>query len=131
MKYILLTIGTFFVLFACQKPLKNIEDYTPTVEISLEVLDDGTVKARGKFLTDGAGQITKIGFNFSTKKENDLSENQILMDGNAQFEYVFTNYFHPDSTYYFKAFAVNNFGYDITEPIKLTGIDGKPVLAPC
>jgi hypothetical protein len=128
----IIIFSTLLLTFvSCVKPLKNIEDYFPEIELSAKTLDDGSVLVEGKYIKQGAGSIDKQGFSYSYFENGEITENQVLLNGDDVFSHIYPAGFFPDSTYYFKAFSDNNFGYVFSNTVKLTDIKAIPVVAPC
>lgn len=124
----------FIVLTAsCHQALKEVSDYFPTVTtVSAAIQADGSVLVQGQIEAEGAAPIDYVGFSCSTRAQPDLTERQIIADypGDSTFSAIYTG-FEPDSTYYFQAWATNEYGYTVGKVFSLSGIIAAPVTAPC
>lgn len=131
MKILYIVFGLGFV-FSCQKPLKNVEDYFPQVEINAEKQTDGTVKLTGIITDEGEDNVIGLGFCYAEETTNfPITSNQELISDPAQFQATLSGPFDPAKTYYFKAFVVNGFGRAESQVVAVTGIESVPVIAPC
>lgn len=117
------------IICGCSKPYQQA---LPTVEFVSAVpygLED-SVLLTGKVTSSGAGAVEYTGFSFSNTPSFDLLTNQILLNGTSgQFTAIIPA--THDSTYYFKSFAANNYGYCVSGVYKYTVPGTKPDSAPC
>jgi|TARA_R110000737_G_scaffold122420_1_gene154352 hypothetical protein len=131
MKAYFLFIVLFLTFSSCKKALKNVEDYFPEITMTAEIQDDGTVLVKGQFVKNGEGALENFGFSFSKDPDWYISENQILLSPTGDFSFVYDQPFDPNSTYYFRAFAINYYGYSMSNIVELSDIKAVPVIAPC
>lgn len=131
MKYTLTIFSLIILFFSCSKALKNTEDYFPDLTMTAEIQQDGSVLVTGTIIKNGAGPLSDIGFSFSENEDWYITENQILLGPNDKFSFIYEQGFDPAKTYYFRAFAVNNYGYKLSKVVSLSAIKAVPVVAPC
>ena len=119
---------------SCQKALKDVNDYFPVVNtISATVQPDGTVLVEGEIESEGAAPVEYLGFCCGTLEQPELLDRQLIAETwDGQFFSATYTGFEPDSTYYFRGWATNAYGYVYSDIIlPLTNIIGAPVTAPC
>jgi len=87
----------------------------PEVEwVSINTINDITT-VTGRVTFEGAEKVSICGFCYKSNETPDMTDNQILLDGtDGKFSASIPG-LKKDSTYYFKAFVYNNYGYGITE----------------
>jgi hypothetical protein len=125
------------LLVACRKPLKEVNDYFPKVKTLSAVVElDGSVTITGQIESVGETKDAALeyaGFCFSTGSDPKMQENQLIAQVNGSSFSV--NYpgtlFNVDSTYFFRSWAVNNYGYAYGEIISVDSIIATPVTPPC
>lgn len=116
---------------SCKKALKKPEDYYPKVEtISAEVTPEAYALIKGKLVSKGGAPIDYIGFCASTSPNPTITDHQKLVQlvGN-NFQVVY-NDLSEDSTYYFRAWASNKYGYSYGKQVYLDSIT-SPITPPC
>jgi hypothetical protein len=135
--FCLLTGCMLLFVTACRKPLKNVDDYFPEVtSVSAVLQDDGSVQVTGRIESAGKARgsfVDYAGFCMSTSNDPTMLMNQKIgkMDG-TEFTAVYPQkFFDQDSTYYFRTWARNDYGYSYGNTIILDSITVKPVTPPC
>lgn len=134
--YILL-ISILTLGMACRKPLKNVEDYFPKVTtVSAVVQSDGTVKVTGNIDSPGrtkGAAIDYAGFCVNTNPEPKMLEGQLIgeLDGTTFTAVYPATLFNIDSTYYFRTWATNEYGYSYGNVIRLDSIITPTITPPC
>ncbi len=134
MNKLIFGIFLLFSIASCQKALDDVNDYFPKVKtLSARVQADGTVLVEGTIESEGAAVLEYIGFCCSAKKEPEMLDYQIMADSlsNGKFTVIYNGNFHPDSVYYFRAWATNSFGYVYGNSLSVTNIIATPVTPPC
>ncbi len=120
------------VISSCVKAKKHVEDYFVKVKtVSADVQDDGSVLVTAEIESDGGAKAENIGFSCGTSENHALTCRQV--DGNLNGT-IFTGVIDgldADSTYYFRAFATNAYGYSRGNSIALSNIKPTPVVATC
>jgi hypothetical protein len=109
----------FLCLIACGKRESKVEDYFPKIEwVDVHLNEDASVTLRAKVISRGADDVVSSGFCADTVSEPSLTKNQFLMS-NSSTDMVEATYrnLHTGSTYYFRAFSGNNYGYTTTSTI--------------
>jgi hypothetical protein len=133
----ILLISILVLSIACRKPLKDVEDYFPKVKtISAIVQDDGTVKVTGEIESAGKTKnavIDYAGFCLSTNPEPKMLQEQLLVDlSGTTFTGIYpAALFNIDSTYYFRTWATNEYGYSYGNAIRLDSIITPTLTPPC
>jgi len=135
--YFLLTIF-ISIIFSCNKPLKNIEDYYPNVQtVNLENLPDGSIKLTGRVLSPGQSKVTKVGFCYDGIPNPKIQTNQInIANGDNgtingdEFTAIYEG-LQFSTRQYFRAWAINEHGIGYGETITLDSVKITPVEAPC
>ena len=122
---------TFLLLifWRCSKPYSEA---LPTVQL-VSIVPYGmadSVLITGKITSAGASAIQYEGVSFSNVPSFDLLSRQTLLNStSATFTAVIPA--PQDSTYYFEAFAANQYGYGVSSVYKYTVPSAKPDSAPC
>lgn len=92
----------------------NVEVSAPAVStIGYSKNSDTEYVIKGKVTDNGNSEITSYGFNIGTDLENLnnlYSGNLGTIDENVEFTYTYSN-LQPNTTYYYQAFAYNDYGY--------------------
>jgi hypothetical protein len=114
----------------------DVNEYFPKVTmVSAKVLPDGRVSVVGKLERDGKGDTYFLGACYSNKPQLDLLENQRLtytLLADNSFEIIYDDNFKFDSTYYFRVWASNQYGYVYGDKtLSLSKIAATPVTPPC
>lgn len=132
MKKILFFVALFAPALACHKALRDVNDYFPQVRtVSAVVQTDGTVLVEGEIISEGASPIEYLGFCCSTSTEPLLLDRQALGNyANGKFRAVYSG-FDPDSVYYFRSWATNEYGYAYGDILSLGNIIPATVTPPC
>lgn len=129
--------GVLITGAACRKPLKDVEDYFPKVKtVSAIVQQDGSVKVSGEIESAGKTKgavIDYAGFCYSTNPDPKMLDKQLIadLDGNNFTGAYSINLFDVDSTYYFRAWATNEYGYAYGDVIRLDSIITPTLTPPC
>lgn len=129
---ITIVIAAALLFNGCVKAKKNVQDYFVKVKtVSAVVQDDGSVLVTGEIESEGEAAVENIGFSCGTTENHKLTSRQVdgSQNGNT-FTAVFED-LSDDSTYYFKAFATNAYGYSRGNSISLSGITAAPVVPTC
>ncbi len=126
---VLSALSLVIIITSCEKPLENIDDYFPKVKtVSAVVLDDGSVEVKGQIISEGEAPIQNAGFCVSTNPVPTMLENQII--AGSDFKAIYSG-FDIYQKYYFRTWAVNDFGYSYGDVISLDSIIATPIIAPC
>lgn len=114
MRKISILIALLFLVTACKKVIKNYDNAYPDVKtLSAVVQQDGSVKVTGEIVSNGKGEeIHYFGFCMDTLSSPAMTSNQHVVEviDGSQFSYTYTG-LSNDGKYYFRAWAVNEFGY--------------------
>lgn len=118
---------------SCNKALKDPMEYYPQVKTtSVTVQTDGTVLVQGDVISEGEGEIGYVGFCCGTMSVPEMLSRQLIssnFDG-THFTAVYSG-FSVDSTYYFRSWATNGYGYSYGDVLSLDSIVAMPVTPPC
>lgn len=129
----------FFVMIAvalvagCKKVEKDVYNYFPKVKtVGAVVQPDGSIRLTGELLSSGAGEMRGVGFCMDTLPNPRMEDNQQICDtlfGNS----FSTLYVDLDATrkYYFRTWAVNEWGYAYGEDILVDNISLDTSIIPC
>lgn len=135
--FALATIGTLLLLFSCRKALNNVNDYFPKVKtVSAVVQADGSVTVTAEVESIGLANnsvMDQVGFCVGTNSEPKMLDKQRIstLNGNTfSINYPVTE-FSVDSSYYFRSWATNNYGYSYGTIIRVDSIIATPVTPPC
>lgn len=134
MKKLLPILAILSLMLSCEKALKDVNDYFPEVStVNASVQADGTVLVEGEILSEGAAAVEYLGFCVSTSPDPQLLDRQQFADffDGERFTTIYSGGFDPDATYYFRAWATNEYGYVTGETVSLSGIIGSNISAPC
>jgi hypothetical protein len=125
------TVVLFVICTSFLSCKKKFDDALPKVTLQsviLKGLDSVTLSVQ--VTSKGASAIEYAGVSYSGTASASILSNQVLLqDGRINFN-ITVHAFH-DSTYYFKAFAANSFGYSVSNVIKYTVATPPPAIAPC
>jgi|SRR6185437_11290068 len=122
----LVVICTLF--FSCKKKYDDALPKVTLQSVTLKGLDSVTLSVN--VTSKGASAIEYAGVSYNSNPAASIVSNQVLLqDGRTSFN-ITVHAFH-DSTYYFKAFAANSFGYTVSNVIKYTVTTPPPAIAPC
>ncbi len=123
-------ILAYALLFStCKKVTYN--DAIPKVSLtSVSYYSPDSVLLQGKITDGGASSIEYAGFSLNTSPSFSILKNQVLLQGPGQ-NFSAVVYAAHDSTYFFKAFASNSYGYAVSNTIQMTIPVPGPVTAPC
>ncbi len=116
------------ILVSCNK---KYSETLPVVQFNSVVpFGNDSAILTGTVLSKGKDDIQYVGFSYSNQPTTDILPNQILLNGtNGTFSC--SVFMHRDSTYYFRSFAANSFGYAVSPSIKYTIPNAAPDSAPC
>jgi len=130
--FVLVSVAILF-FNSCRKPYKDVNDYFPKIKLESAILQtDGTVLLKGKIESEGASAIEYLGFCYGTKSTPKIVDNQIALSTSDFTTIVESSKFDIDSTYYFRAWAANGYGYSQSSNIlSLDSIIAAPVIPPC
>lgn len=95
----------------CCKKTKTESSVPVVTTVGITALTDTSVKVGGKITSSGNNEITERGFCWSTTNSDPtLADDTVVVQGNS-YDFV-TQFIHldPSTTYYVKAYAVNNLG---------------------
>ncbi len=123
----LLTAGVLIV--GCSK--RTYTDALPQVQfLSVVPYQSDSLIITGKVVSQGASSVENVGFAYDRQSSFSILKNQVLLNGtSSQFSAIILGY--QDSTYYFKAFATNSFGYSESTVFKYTVPTAGGQSAPC
>ncbi len=133
----LLIIFTLFLIGSCKKALKDEQDYFVVVKtVSATVQSDGSVLVQAEIESPGhspGSSAANAGFCMSTSNLPKMLDRQKLASINGtHFSATYpAGTFSIDSTYYFRSFATNSYGYSYGTIVSLDSISAAPVTAPC
>ena len=130
--YVSLTALAFALFTSCEKALPDVHDYYPIVKtVAAFNSTDGSVVVTGKIQSKGHSDIQVVGFCMSTHADPGILDNQhlVALQGDS-FAAVYSN-LNEDSTYYFKSFAANSYGYAIGNEISIDSVIPLNVDPPC
>lgn len=83
-----------------------------------------------KIISQGASPVENVGFAYYERPDFDILVNQVAADpSSGTFSVIVPAV--PDSTYYIKCFATNEYGYTATSNAKYTMPVSNPQTAPC
>jgi len=121
----------FVLFFLCGCTKKNYEDALPKVEfVSATQCGNDSAILVGNVIISGADAVQITGFAYASIPNFDITSNQLVLAGSTgQFSGKVLAY--PDSTYYFKCFAANDYGYVVSNTFKCTIGSALPDSAPC
>jgi hypothetical protein len=100
----------------CKKETYN--DALPVVNLyRIAQIDTDSVSVTGTIATNNGDGIQYEGFSFGHDPVPPITERQIIASANSD---TFTThiYVKKDSTYYFRSFAANGYGYGLSAPAK-------------
>lgn len=113
-------LGLVIFFSSCNKQLDDPLDYLPKIElVSAIEQPDGTVLVTGKVISEGEAPLEYVGFCMDTTDQPNMLYNQKFADEN--FSAVYSG-FKANTTYYFRAWATNDFGYVYSNTISLEGL---------
>lgn len=126
---LLFVLAATALLPGCTK--KTYDDALPKVDfVSALAYGNDSVIVTGNVTSAGASPIEYVGFAYSTNPTFDILENQVIGNGTTgEFSTLVRGF--QDSTYYFKCFAANSFGYVVSNTFKYTVPAATPQTAPC
>jgi hypothetical protein len=117
---------------SCKKALKNVDDYLPKVSIvSAEIQADGSVLVTGNIDSRGYAEVEYAGFSCNTHSEPKMLERQVIADVNGSTFTAIYKGFDVDSTYYFRSWATNKYGYRYGTEVPLNQIIAPAVTPAC
>lgn len=123
----LLIFPVIWLLNGCSK---SYEGALPTCSfVSAAPYGQDSLLIEGQVNNQGAAPIEYAGFAYSHQPNFDILSNQVQVPAQQQFFAVIPAY--PDSTYYFKCYVANEYGYAISTNYKYTVPHPKPDSAPC
>ncbi|HSY75704.1 MAG TPA: hypothetical protein VK890_02540 [Bacteroidia bacterium] len=119
----------FTINWSCTK--YTYDQALPSVQfVSAKFYGNDSVQLTGKVTNIGASPIDNVGFAYDEQPAFDILVNQIgVPPTSGQFSVVVR--LAPDSTYYIKCFATNDFGYVASANYKYTVPSAAPEVAPC
>ncbi|MCW3103146.1 MAG: hypothetical protein JWO09_1586 [Bacteroidetes bacterium] len=116
---------------ACKKAKKNYDDYLPKVKIESAVVQtDGSVLVTGRIESEGSARLERIGLCCSTGDPK-MTDRQIVCDLAGDYFSGIFMYLSIDSSYNFRGWATNKYGYSYSDLLTLTDVTPPPVTAPC
>lgn len=128
-----LTVILFLIISnSCRKAKKNIDDYFPKVNIvSAEIQQDGSVLLTGQIESKGVAEIEYAGFSCNSTPSPKLLDRQVIAEMNGSVFTATISNFDIDSTYYFRVWATNDYGYKFGNEISLSNITPPLVTPSC
>jgi hypothetical protein len=133
MKNILIAMAGIILFSTCKKVEKDVRNYFPKVKtVSAVVQPDGTVKLTGQLTSTGAGEMNGVGFCMDTLPNPKMHYGQKICDTLFDDSFYGT-YAYLDATkpYYFRTWAVNEWGYVYGEDILVNDIKVSPSVMSC
>ena len=131
-KFILSVIILLFIAYAdsgCKKQALN--DALPVLKMaSVTMAGTDSVMITGTIVSPGGDPIQYEGFCYGVDPVPDIQENQQLSES-GKTTFSITLAVKQDSTYFFRCFASNTFGYALSSPMKFTVAHAKPLVVPC
>lgn len=127
--FFLFTIAAIIMLNGCSK---NYNDALPACTfLSAAPYGQDSILIMGQVTKQGASPIEYNGFAYSSQPNFDITSNQLACALSQQglFEAVIPA--NPDSTYYFKCYVANEYGYTVSGNYKYTVPYPAPDSAPC
>ncbi len=113
--FICLALGGL-LLWGCKKHTLN--EVLPVVKMTSVVpLGTDSVIVNGTVISDNGDVLAYEGFCYGTSPMPAITQNQKLLHSDST-NFSAHLYVNKDSTYYFRCFAANSFGYAISSPIK-------------
>ncbi|HTA83513.1 MAG TPA: hypothetical protein VK783_11280, partial [Bacteroidia bacterium] len=111
--FVLWVLTVTLFVEGCTK--KTYEETLPQVNfVSVVPYGNDSAIITGNVSSAGASPIEYVGFAYSTTPSFDILSNQILGNGTlGQFSAQIKA--SQDSTYYFKCFAANSYGYKVSQ----------------
>jgi len=114
--WIWVSIFSIAVNSGCKKQTFN--DALPTVQMtSVKPFGNDSVVVTGTIVTNSGLDIQYEGFCYGTDPEPPITERQVLFQ-NDSTTFSAHLYVNKDSTYYFRCFAANSYGYAVSSPLK-------------
>jgi hypothetical protein len=132
-RYFIPIVLVILVAFTgCKKALSDVKDYYPEVRTeSVTVNTDGSVSVVGVIVSEGDAPIDYAGTCVSTSPTPSMEEGQSFGEVvGGRFTTTYTA-FDPYATYYFRSWAINDYGYSYGNVLALDSISAQPVNAPC
>jgi hypothetical protein len=118
------------IFSGCKKA--RYEDALPVTEItSVTMIDDETAEVKGKLVSPGEAGIEYLGFCYGYTPNPDMESNETLVQPGEDGTFTGKVKLQQDSTYYFRAFATNYFGYSMSRDFEYTVPHAGPQIAPC
>lgn len=120
-------------LTGCKKVEKDVQNYYPKVKtIGATIQPDGSLKLTGELTSAGTGDLYGVGFCIDTVPNVQMHINQRLVDTifDNEFSGVYTG-LDATKRYYFKAWAVNEYGYALGEELSVDNINIDSSVIPC
>lgn len=135
MKKIIFSSIIIFLLFfcySCRKAKEDYNDYLPKVKtLSATIQIDGSVTLTGELESEGDADVKYIGFCCGTKNPPEMTDRQIICSlQNSTFSATYPQ-LSNDSSYHFRAWATNKYGYSYSNTLTLDSIIVPQVVAPC
>ncbi|MGZ3884665.1 MAG: hypothetical protein ACXVPQ_10955 [Bacteroidia bacterium] len=123
---------TLVLTNSCRKALKHVDDYYPKVSsLSAVIQSDGSVLVTGQIDSEGAAKLDYAGFCCNSTPQPGMLDRQVICDvSGGKFSAVF-NSFDFDSTYYFRSWAVNKYGYKYGTILSISHIIAPAITPPC
>ncbi len=133
MNKLIVSLAFILVMGSCQLALNDVQDYFPKVStLSAIVQADGTVLVEGSIDAEGAAAIGYVGFCCSTKQEPKMLDYQMISNvSEGKFSAIYEGNFQPDSVYYFRSWASNDYGYAYGNTLSVSKIIATAVTPPC
>lgn len=109
-----------------------MEDYFPIVKtVSAVVQADGTVLVTGRIENEGEAEIEYVGFCMNNEGNPQMLDNQAVVALNgSQFTAIYGGLVEGE-TYYFRAWATNDFGWKLGNEIETSDITVVAIDPPC
>jgi hypothetical protein len=111
---------------------KNYNDALPSCSfVSAVPYGQDSILIVGQVTKQGASPVEYNGFAYSNQPNFDITSNQVGCALNRQGLFQAVIPINPDSTYYFKCYVANEYGYTVSGNYKYTVPYPAPDSAPC
>jgi hypothetical protein len=127
MMRLIILMGIFMLMLSCDK--EQAEPSSPIVEtVGVTQITDSSVKVGGRITSDGGHVITSSGFCWSTVTTGPtLSDDTILVNAVGGAFVTELKSLDPSSTYYVRAYAVNELGVGYGSVFTVNTLNAVPV----
>jgi len=129
------TLILFFaaqMLYGCEVPLENVDDYFTICNIDSTKIEFGnSITVFGSVTSEGAAPLSYKGFSLSTDPNPDILQNQATANTSG-YHFSHTYYdLNPSATYYIRPWSNNYYGYSQGDQVEIQGIPDPLVTPNC